>query len=71
MKKNNCLEMEITKNERTYRFLIPMGAPLGEVYDSAIAFAAEIAEYIKEHIEKSKPQEKKEESDKIVNIKNE
>jgi hypothetical protein len=60
--------MEVTKNERTYRVCIPVGAPLGEVYDAVIEVAGEIVSIINQQVEKAKPKKPEEKTDKIIKM---
>ena len=46
---------EIEKNERNYAFHMPIGAPLGEVYDCAFEVLNEILELAKKSTETAKP----------------
>jgi hypothetical protein len=54
------LVYEVTKNERTYKFYIPVGAPLGELYDVCYGLLADIVEESKKSVDAAKPQETKE-----------
>ncbi len=56
MKNTNYIEMEVETKEHSYKFFVPVGAPLGEAYDAAIQFASVLAGHIKEYVEKSKPE---------------
>lgn len=49
--------IEIKKEDRVYRFEMPVGAPFGECYDSAFQVLNKIAELSKEAAEKVKPAE--------------
>lgn len=66
MKASNYFQLESTKNEHSYRFLMPVGVPLGEAYDAVIEIAGDLVSIINQQIENSKP--KKPEEDKIVKM---
>ena len=51
------ISVEVTKNERTYHFYMPVGAPFGEAYDAAFEVLNSITEMAKQAVEKAKPQE--------------
>lgn len=51
------LTLEITQNERTYQFIMPMGAPFGEAYDAAYRALQEIFKFAKQAEEAAKRQE--------------
>ena len=51
--------LEVVKNERTYRFEMPIGAPYGECYDVAFQVLGKISELSKEAVEKVAPTEDK------------
>lgn len=51
------MTLEVTQGERTYKFLMPMGAPLGEAYDAAHYVLQEIVKYAKQAEEAAKRQE--------------
>jgi hypothetical protein len=53
----NEVVIEITKNERVYRFTIPLGSPFGEAYDTAYEVLYKISEMAKESAEKAKAPE--------------
>ena len=48
MEKLAYIEMKIEKGERTYRFLMPVGAPVGEAFDSLNDFLKEIINFVKQ-----------------------
>ena len=54
---------EIVKEERTYRFEIPEGSPLGETYQAGWEFLEKILSLINEHTENAKPKEPEEEKE--------
>ena len=56
MEVKNVLKFEITKNERTYSFSVPAGAPYGETYDAIFSFLDKILENQKTNIEVLKSQ---------------
>lgn len=67
MKANNYFELVSTKNERSYRYLMPVGVPLGEAYDALIEIAGDIVSISKQQVESLKQKPEKDDS-KIVNI---
>lgn len=44
-------EINITKNEREYRFSIPIGAPFGEAYDAAFEALRKVVQKSQESLE--------------------
>lgn len=54
MNQRALVEMEIVKGERKYSFLIPLGAPYGEVYDACHEIMMKITDLAKEAAEKAK-----------------
>jgi hypothetical protein len=57
MDMKNHIEFEIVKNERTYRFCMPAGAPFGEIYDAAFEVLTEVTRLAQDAAEKAKPKE--------------
>jgi hypothetical protein len=57
MELKTTLNFEITKNERTYRVIIPIGAPYGEVYDAVFSCLQGIIEHQQKSIEQMKTQQ--------------
>ena len=55
------LSYEVTKNERTYKFYIPSGAPLGELYEVVYGLLADIVSEVNKASENAKPIKKDEE----------
>jgi len=49
------------KEDRTYQFIMPVGAPFGEAYDAAFASLNAITAMAKEAVDKQKREEEKEE----------
>jgi hypothetical protein len=49
----------IEKNERTYVFSMPVGAPFGEAYDAAFEALTQISNMAKEAIESARNKESK------------
>lgn len=47
--------LEVTKNERKYRFEMPVGAPFGECYDAAFEVLNKVSELAKQASDKMKP----------------
>ncbi|NGX36860.1 MAG: hypothetical protein K1000chlam2_00005 [Chlamydiae bacterium] len=54
MKAKNDIVLEVEKEDRIYRFSMPVSAPLGEAYEVVGAFMDEIVRLINEHHEKNK-----------------
>ncbi len=50
-----CFEFE--KEDRMYRLEMPNAAPLGEAYEAASTFLAEVVRLINEHAENSRSKE--------------
>ena len=53
----SCVYLEITKNERTYYFYMPVGAPFGEAYDAAFEALTSITELAKQAADNARPKE--------------
>jgi hypothetical protein len=56
MEIKSVLKFEVTKNERTYSFSVPAGAPYGETYDAIFGFLNQILENQKTNLEQLKSQ---------------
>lgn len=54
MDKRGIVNLEVKKDDRTYVFSMPIGAPLGEVYDVVLEMAAGVDEMFKEALERAK-----------------
>lgn len=46
--------MEVIKNERTYMFVLPVGAPIGEAYDVAFDFLTSIIDMSKKAVDNTR-----------------
>ena len=57
MEAKNVIAFEYIKEDRVYRLDMPAGAPLGEAYEAAANFLAEMVRLINEHAEKSMPKD--------------
>ena len=57
MDQRAVIQLEVEKEGRKYVFTMPVGAPLGEVYDVAFSVLGEILKISKEAVEKAKPAE--------------
>ena len=57
MQAKNIISFDFEKEDRTYRFLMPSGAPLGEAYEAARNFLGEMVNLVNEHNEKVKSDE--------------
>ena len=57
MEVKNCVEFEITKGDRVYRFHIPAGSPFGEIYDAAFEVLTQCVQFAQEAAQKAAPQE--------------
>lgn len=55
------MTLEVKQNDRNYFFTMPMGAPLGEAYDSAYMVLQQIVKFAKEAEEAAKRVEKEKE----------
>lgn len=55
MNVKSYVDVEIVKNERVYHFLMPVGAPFGEAYDSAFEVLSSITEMAKNAAEQARP----------------
>lgn len=51
------------KNERTYRFVMPVGAPLGEAFDVSVEVSNQIASLAKQATAKLEETEKEKEKE--------
>jgi len=66
MTQKAVIYLEVEKNDHKYSFTMPIGAPLGEVYDAAFEMLQEIVKLANEAVEKAEQKkvkkDKKEES---------
>jgi len=51
------VRLEVKKGDNLYEFIMPVGSPFGEAYDSAFDFLQEISTMAKEAVDKSKRDE--------------
>jgi hypothetical protein len=49
------LRIEVTKGDRKYYFYLEDNSPLGECYDAAFQVLVQLADFIKQNVEKMKP----------------
>lgn len=57
----------VEKGDRTFRFEMPVGAPLGECYDAAFEMLREIVNLSDKAVQNAKPKdEEKSEEDKVL-----
>lgn len=68
MKNQAFVELEVMKEEKSYRFQMPVGASLGEAFDVAIAMSNEILRIAQEQMQKSVPAKEEKSNDKIVSM---
>lgn len=54
MEQKAALIFQSTKSDRTYQFIIPVGAPFGEVFDVVFEMLNEAQEFSKQALESSK-----------------
>jgi len=57
MNVKSYIDIEIVKNERTYHFFMPVGAPFGEAYDAAFEALSNVTEMAKKATENAKPKD--------------
>lgn len=57
MEAKNIIAFDFEKEDRCYRLSMPSGAPLGEAYEAASCFLAEMVKLINDHAESAKPKE--------------
>ncbi len=57
MEAKSVIAFEYEKEGRIYMLQMPAGAPLGEAYEAAANFLAEMVRMINEHAEKSMPKD--------------
>lgn len=60
MELKTTLNFEVTKNDRTYRVYIPLGAPYGEAYDAVFSCLEGIVDLQKKGVEQLKSQAQQE-----------
>jgi hypothetical protein len=53
------ITLEVTKNERLYQFIVPVGAPFGEAVDVAFENFVKISEMAQENFNKAKEDREK------------
>ena len=68
MDQKNIIAFDYEKEDRTYRLQMPAGAPLGEAYEAAASFLAEMVRLINEHAQSAMPKDAKESEDKPLPI---
>ena len=66
MNLRSMVDVEIVKNERTYRLSIPVGAPYGEAYDAAHECLLAVLDMAKNGAEQAK--QAKEQTDNPITI---
>lgn len=49
--------MTVVKEDRTYTFTLPDGAPLGEAYDATVQFLNKVSEKAKEFADSAQPKD--------------
>lgn len=54
MEHKTAVILQTSKNDRIYQFIIPMGAPYGEVFDVAFEMLAGAEEFSKKAVEQAK-----------------
>lgn len=54
MEHKTAVILQTSKNDRLYQFIIPMGAPYGEVFDVAFEMLAGAEEFSKKAVEQAK-----------------
>lgn len=59
MEIKSSISLEVEKNERIYRFEIPVGAPYGEAIDAAFECFTKIEEMARETFAKAKEEREK------------
>lgn len=57
MEQKAVINLEVKKEDRTFVFSMPIGAPFGEAYDAAFTVLNEIQEMSKKAVEHAKPKE--------------
>jgi hypothetical protein len=57
MNLKSCVAIEITKNDRLYTFVMPVGSPFGEAYDVAYEVLNKIAELARDGAQGAKREE--------------
>jgi len=57
MKQEGLVKLEAEKNERSYSFIMPLGAPYGEAYDILFEMMQEIVDLSKKAADKLKREE--------------
>lgn len=63
MELKSIVHIEIKKNDRTYVFALPVGAPFGEAYDAAFEVLGKITEFAQQAAEQARPKEVSEAQD--------
>lgn len=53
----SSLSIEITKGDRVFSFVMPIGAPYGEAYDAAFEVLQQIVELSKQAADQAKQQQ--------------
>ena len=68
MDAKNIIAFDFEKEDRIYRLQMPAGAPLGEAYEAAASFLAEMVRMINEHAQASMPKDPKESENKSLPV---
>jgi len=58
--KQQYVEIKQEKNDRVYRFLIPVGAPVGEAFDAAVAISRQLVSLAERLVAEKTEEEHKE-----------
>jgi predicted adenine nucleotide alpha hydrolase (AANH) superfamily ATPase len=66
MDQRAMVRLEVKKEERTYCFDMPIGAPFGEAYDAAFEVLSTILKMSEEAVAKAEQKKEKEDKEKPV-----
>ena len=68
VKPNQIIELEVTKDDRSYRLSLPVGAPLGDAYNATIMMANSLVQMMQKDINKRSSEESAKNEEKLDGI---
>jgi hypothetical protein len=68
MEINSSLIVKVVKNERTYQFIIPAGAPYGELVDASFEVFMQMDSLRTQQLEKVKQDKEKKKEDEVTEV---
>ena len=68
VKPNQIIELEVTKDDRSYRLSLPVRAPLGDAYNATIMMANSLVQMMQKDINKRSSEESAKNEEKLDGI---